>query len=128
MEEGVRIDKWLWAVRIYKTRSMATQACKSGKVRIGEAAVKPSREIHAGDIITVSIPPVTRTLRVIVPIVNRVAARLVVDFALDMTPPGEYEKLKQLHEGRFGFRPRGVGRPTKRERRDIEILKKYLGA
>ncbi len=127
MEEGVRIDKWLWAVRIFKTRSQATTACRSGKVRISDNAVKPSREVRVLDIITVSQPPVLRTMKVTGLIENRVSAKLAVDFVEDLTPKEEYDKARGMHDHSFEFRPRGLGRPTKRERRTIENLKKYLG-
>ena len=127
MEEGVRIDKWLWSVRIFKTRSQATTACRSGKVKISESGVKPSREVRIGDIITVSIPPILKTLKVTALIENRVSAKLAVEFVEDLTPKEEYEKARGMHNPSFEFRPRGLGRPTKRERRTIENLKKYLG-
>ena len=127
MEEGVRIDKWLWAVRIFKTRSQATAACKAGKVKISNSAVKPSRIVKIGESITVSQPPVLRTLKPIALIENRVSAKLAVEFVEDLTPKEEYDKARGLHTPSFEFRPRGTGRPTKRERRTIENLKKYLG-
>jgi ribosome-associated heat shock protein Hsp15 len=127
MEEGVRIDKWLWAVRIFKTRSQATTACRAGKVKISDGAVKPSRIVKIGELITVSQPPVLKTLKPIALIENRVSAKLAVEYVEDLTPKEEYDKARGLHEPSFEFRPRGTGRPTKRERRTIENLKKYLG-
>jgi ribosome-associated heat shock protein Hsp15 len=127
MEEGVRIDKWLWSVRIFKTRSQATTACRAGKVKISENTVKPSREVRTGEVITVNQPPVLKTLKVLALLENRVSAKLVVDFMEDLTPKEEYDKARGLHQPSFEFRPRGIGRPTKRERRTIENLKKYLG-
>ncbi len=127
MEGGTRIDKWLWAVRLYKTRSLATEACRSGKVRVQDQQVKPSHVVKEGEVITVWMAPLTRTVEVLVPIVNRVSAKLVPDFMKDLTPESEYEKLKKSREAGFEFRERGIGRPTKRERRDIESLKRYLG-
>lgn len=126
MEEPVRMDKWLWAVRIFKTRSQATTACRSGRVKIGDHPVKPSREIRLGDIITVSQPPVMRTLRVLALLGNRVSAKLAPESVEDLTPSEEYDKTKAARAHSFEFRPRGLGRPTKRERRNIENLKKYL--
>jgi ribosome-associated heat shock protein Hsp15 len=126
MEVGVRIDKWLWAVRIFKTRSQATLACRSGKVKISDHAVKPSHDIKTGEIITVSLPTVLRTMKVTAFIENRVSAKLVPDYLEDLTPKEEYDKARGLHDHSFEFRPRGLGRPTKRERRTIENLKKYL--
>ncbi|MEI6681399.1 MAG: RNA-binding S4 domain-containing protein [Bacteroidota bacterium] len=126
MDQGVRIDKWLWAVRVFKTRSLASDACRSGKVKILDKVVKPSREVKIDEVITISLPPILRTVRVITLAGNRVSARLVPDLMEDLTPDSEYQKLKQNHEPGFEFRERGTGRPTKRERREIEFLKLYL--
>jgi ribosome-associated heat shock protein Hsp15 len=118
--KSVRIDKWLWAVRIYKTRSMATDACRSGKVIISDIEVKPSREVKTGDIITVKTGPVKKTIKVLGLLDNRVAAKLVAQFMEDLTPAEEYKKLEMMRDSRFVSRDRGAGRPTKRERRDID--------
>lgn len=126
MDQGLRIDKWLWAVRLFKTRSLATEACRAGKVRIREIPVKPAHFIHEGDIITVSHPPIIKTVRVTGLTTGRISAKLVSGFLEDLTPDSEYEKLRSKHEGGFEHRPRGLGRPTKRERREIEYLKLYL--
>ena len=126
MEEGVRIDKWLWAVRVYKTRSLASEACRSGRVKILDQPVKPSRDLKAGEVITISQPPVTRTLRVVVVTGKRVSAKLVPGLMDDLTPEAEYLKLKRPATPDFEHRERGLGRPTKRERREIEFLKLYL--
>jgi len=128
MEEGVRIDKWLWSVRVFKTRNQATLACRSGKVRISDQPVKPSREIKTGEIITISLDSLKRSVRVVAPVESRVGAKLVDQFLEDLTPQEEYQKLKLRRKAGFGYRLRGLGRPTKKERRDIDILKKYLGA
>lgn len=127
MEEGVRIDKWLWHVRIYKTRSQATDACRSGKVRINGNSVKPSHEVRAGMIIAVSLSLLQKTLKVKEMPAHRVSAKLVENFLEDLTPVEEYEKEKTKRAVGFEYRLRGIGRPTKKERREIEILKKYLG-
>ena len=126
MERGIRIDKWLWAVRIFKTRSLASDACRTGKVKILEQAVKPSRDVKTGEVITISMAPVTKTIKVVAPLGNRVSAKLVAGYMEDLTPEAEYKKLKLLKETNFEFRERGIGRPTKRERREIEFLKLYL--
>ena len=126
MEGGIRIDKWLWALRIFKSRSLASDACRSGKVKILDQAVKPSREVKAGDVISISLAPITKTVKVIALLGNRVSAKLVADFMEDLTPEEEYLKLKRSHDIDFEFRERGAGRPTKRERREIEFLKLYL--
>jgi ribosome-associated heat shock protein Hsp15 len=124
MTEGLRIDKWLWAVRIFKTRNQASDACRSGKVKIEEITVKPSRELKINDVIEIRLGIVTKTVKVTGLIHNRVAAKFVNDHLIDLTPPEEYEKLKIQHEINHEFRPRGQGRPTKKERRLIERLKK----
>ncbi|MCX6305419.1 MAG: RNA-binding S4 domain-containing protein [Bacteroidetes bacterium] len=126
MERGIRIDKWLWAVRIFKTRSLASDACRSGKVKILDQAVKPSRDIKTGEVISISITPIIKTVKVVAPLGNRVSAKLVAGYMEDLTPESEYQKLKRKDEMNFEFRERGIGRPTKRERREIEFLKLYL--
>ena len=123
MEQSERIDKWLWTVRIFKTRNQATLACKAGKVMIDEITVKPSRELKPGDIITIRMMPVIKTVRMLAFPPNRLSAKLVPDFMEDLTPASEYEKLKIMRETNFELRERGVGRPTKKQRRDIELLK-----
>ncbi|MFN8239861.1 MAG: S4 domain-containing protein [Bacteroidales bacterium] len=120
---GIRIDKFLWAVRIYKTRSQAAEECKKGRIIINNVQVKPSREINPDEIIIVKKLPVTYTYRVIKPIENRVSAKLVNEFIVNLTPESETEKLEISRTDLFGFRPRGLGRPTKKERRDIDRIK-----
>ncbi|MCX6252769.1 MAG: S4 domain-containing protein [Bacteroidetes bacterium] len=125
MEEGTRIDKWLWAVRIFKTRSQATIACRNGKIRVRELIVKPSHEVKSGEIIEVNIPPFKKMIKVLGMIENRVSAQLAVNFVEDLTPPEEYQKIKRMREMNFEYRERGLGRPTKKERRNIDGLKGY---
>ena len=125
MDSGLRIDKWLWAVRIFKTRNQAADACKAGKVKIDGSNVKPSREIKINDIITVQIGALTKTIKVTGIIKNRVSAKLAVDYVEDLTPEEEYEKLKLMKEVNFEKRDRGFGRPTKKERRIITKPKKF---
>jgi ribosome-associated heat shock protein Hsp15 len=127
MEEGVRIDKWLWAVRIFKTRSQATIACKSGKVKVKESNVKPSHEVKTGEIISVNLSVLQKKIKVTGLLTSRVSAKFVENYMEDLTPHEELEKLKMKKEVGFEYRLRGIGRPTKKERREIEILKKYLG-
>lgn len=122
--DAPRIDKWLWAIRIYKTRTLATDACKAGKIKINGQAVKPSRELKLQEVITISQSPLTKTIRAKTLIHNRVSAKLVPDNAEDLTPPEEYEKLRQVNEVNGEHRDRGIGRPTKKQRRLIDILKK----
>lgn len=124
MDEGVRIDKWLWEVRVFKTRNQATLACRSGKIRMNGTLVKPSRELKTGEEISVFMPPFHKTVRVLGFPKSRIPAKLVAEFLEDLTPASEYDKLRIMREGNFEYRARGLGRPTKRERRDIEILKK----
>jgi ribosome-associated heat shock protein Hsp15 len=121
--EATRIDKWLWAIRIYKTRTLAADACKAGKIKIDGVAVKPSREVKLMDEITISQGQLIRTMRVKSLIHNRVSAKLVPEHAEDLTPPEEYEKLKLIQEINGEHRDRGIGRPTKKQRRLIDLLK-----
>ena len=121
--ESVRVDKWLWAIRVYKTRSLATEACKNGRVRIGGQIVKPSREIRIHDEVSIHLGIFTKTVRVIALLHHRVSAALVPGFLEDITPQAEYDKLMVQKEMKPEFRPRGVGRPTKKHRRLIGRLK-----
>jgi ribosome-associated heat shock protein Hsp15 len=124
METAVRIDKWLWAVRVYKTRSLASEACRLGKVRIDDVQVKASREVKIGDVVVIHIiPQFTRTMKVLDLLSNRVSAKLVPGFAEELTPKEEYEKLKLFNQFNGEKRDRGIGRPTKKHRRDIDKLK-----
>jgi ribosome-associated heat shock protein Hsp15 len=113
---------------MFKTRNQATLACRSGKVRINDQLVKPSREIKTGEIITINLDSLKRSVKVLALLEHRVNAKLVEQFMEDMTPEEEYQKLRLPKDAGFGYRSRGLGRPTKKERRKIEILKKYLGA
>ncbi|HRW62851.1 MAG TPA: RNA-binding S4 domain-containing protein [Bacteroidales bacterium] len=122
-EENLRIDKWLWAVRIFKTRSQAAEACKKGRVLIGDVQVKPSRVINIGDIVVVKSPPVTYQYKVLGLLESRKSAQVVKDYVEDITPDEEKAKLDIQRFTGFEMRDRGVGRPTKRERRLIDNLK-----
>ena len=120
MEDNtIRIDKFLWSVRIYHTRSIATEECKKGRVTIGGIAVKPSRAVKAGEVILVRKNPVTYSYRVIELLGKRVGAKLVPVHIEDLTPPEELNKLDVTQGGALFMRDRGAGRPTKKERRDI---------
>jgi len=123
--EGYRIDKWLWSVRIFKTRSQATEACRKGKVKIDDQEVKPSREVKTGDIIKVDLKAFEKTVKVIDLLDKRVSAKLVQNYMEDLTPKEEYDKPQKIRETNYEYRERGAGRPTKKERRMIEKLKKY---
>ncbi|HNW70464.1 MAG TPA: RNA-binding S4 domain-containing protein [Bacteroidales bacterium] len=119
----VRIDKWLWAVRVFKTRSLATDACRNGKVSINGQMVKASREVKPEDEISIRQQQMTKTVKVIAPIEKRVSAKLVMQFMEDLTPASEYEKVETIRAVSFVYRPKGQGRPTKKDRRDIEKFK-----
>jgi ribosome-associated heat shock protein Hsp15 len=119
--ERIRIDKWLWAVRIYKTRSIATEACKNGRIIINGMAAKPSREVKPGETIFIRKLPVVYTIRVKELIHNRLPAQRVKDFMDDLTSPEELEKLK-ISDTAFFKRDRGAGRPTKKERRLLDNI------
>jgi len=127
MEKAIRIDKWLWAVRIFKTRSLASEACRSGKVKILGQVIKPSHEVKTGEVISISFPPMVKTIKVVELATSRVSAKFVPDLMADLTPEEEYLKLKRDNQLNFESRDPGIGRPTKRERREIEFLKQYLG-
>lgn len=120
--DELRIDKYLWAIRVFKTRSEATEACKGGKVKVAGIPAKPSRAIQAGEVIQVRKGIVTYTYKVLRPLENRVGAKLVPDYAENHTPEEEMEKLKAPVESFFVTRDRGAGRPTKKDRRAMEQL------
>ena len=121
--ESLRIDKWLWEVRLFKSRSLATDACKAGKVKMEGSNVKASKEIKEGDVITVSLNPLFKTVRVKKFPRSRVNAQLVTDFLEDLTPQAEYDRVKMINETNIEYRDRGIGRPTKKQRRVIDQLK-----
>ncbi len=114
-----RIDKYLWAMRVFKTRSIATDACKKGRVTMGGVAVKPSRAVKAGDVIDVRKPPVTYTFKVLQVSGNRLGAKLVPDYMENITPASQYELLEMNRISGFVDRRKGLGRPTKRDAREM---------
>ena len=120
--ETIRIDKWLWMVRLFKTRSMATEACNAGKVKMDGNNLKPSKNIKENEVYVVRIGQLEKTVQVLGSPKSRVGAPLVPQFYTDLTPPEEYERVKMLSM-RFEHRDRGEGRPTKRDRRQIEFVK-----
>lgn len=122
MEEQVRIDKFLWSVRVYKTRTEAADACRSGKVSVNGTEAKASRDIKAGDVLTVRKGSVHFQYKVLVPVSNRQGAKLVPEFVEDITPQEELDKLNAPFETIYVRRDRGTGRPTKKERRDLDRL------
>jgi len=122
VEQETRIDKWLWAVRLFKTRSQAIDACKAGHIKINGVSIKPSHCVKAGEVITIQRSELTKTVKVLGIIDKRVGAKVAIQYLEDLTPPEEYKKLKEKRESMpFYFEP-GYGRPTKKDRR---MMKKY---
>lgn len=121
MADEVRIDKWLWAMRVFKTRTIATDACKKGRVTVGDNPnpVKPSRTVTVGEIIHVRKPPITFTFRVKALAQNRLGAKLLPDYMENLTPQSEYDLLEVVKISGFIDRQKGLGRPTKREGRQL---------
>ncbi len=119
MAQEERIDKWLWATRIFKTRSIATDACKKGRVAINDVTIKPSRMVKVGDKVSVRKPPVTYTFEVIGLTEARVGAKLVPNYLKNITSPDQYELLDMVRISGFVNRQKGLGRPTKKEGREL---------
>ena len=122
--DNCRIDKWLWATRIYKTRSQATAACRGGKVQIKGINVKPAREVKLEEVVTIRKDGILRTVKVIRALEKRVSAKLVPDHLEDLTPDEEYETARERKRGQGFQQAQGAGRPTKRRRR---MLDKFFG-
>ena len=122
-EEPIRMDKWLWAARLFKTRSLAADAIKGGKVKVDDNPVKPSREVKVGDVIQVQIEQLHKVVEVKTVVKNRVSPKQVPEVYNDLTPKEEYERIEFMHAYKAEWRDRGAGRPTKKERRMIERLK-----
>lgn len=120
--EEVRIDKYLWSIRVYKTRSEATDACKGGKIRLNGGDVKPSKTVKVGDVLVARKGPVTYTYRILQLIDKRQGAKLVPNYAENLTPQEELDKLRAPVETFFLKRDRGAGRPTKKDRRQMDSL------
>lgn len=118
----MRVDKYIWAIRCFKSRSEAGEACNGGKVKVNGTSVKPSREIKPGDEISIRKGAVLYSYRVLEPLEHRVGAALVPRYAENLTPQGELDKLHAPVETFFVKRDRGAGRPTKKERRDLDSL------
>jgi len=116
----IRIDKWMWATRIFKTRTIALEACKKNRVVVNDIPAKPSRMIKVGDIIQVRKPPVTYSFKVLDIPSNRIGAKSVPQFLENITPPEQYEILELQKISGFVDRARGTGRPTKKERRELD--------
>ena len=124
-----RIDKWMWAVRIFKTRTIAAEACKKGRISINGALAKAARTVKPGDVIQVRKPPVTYSFKVLQTIEKRVGAKLVAEMMENVTTPEQYELLEMSKISGFVDRARGTGRPTKKDRRSMEefITPEYFG-
>lgn len=121
-QETARLDKWLWAARIFKTRSIAADACKNGRVTKGNVNIKPSHTLKVGDVISVKKPPVTYSFKVLNAIESRVGAKLVPEVYENVTDPKQYELLEMSRISGFVDRARGTGRPTKKDRRAMEAF------
>jgi ribosome-associated heat shock protein Hsp15 len=125
--KSVRIDKFLWAVRLYKTRGFASDACRMNRILVDGSPVKPSRDITGNSIITVRKPPVSFVFKVIMPVENRQPAKLVSNYIEDLTSVAEKVKLEIRQTAPVGYRKKGTGRPTKKERRIIDKWHGDLG-
>ncbi len=117
---GVRIDKWLWAVRLFKTRSQAAEACRKGRVLVNDLSVKPSRMVRVDDIVSVKKPPVLFSYKILALSEKRMGAKLVPNFVEDVTTPDQIELFEMGKIAAKMNRQRGTGRPTKKERRDLD--------
>ena len=122
MAEQARIDKWLWAARILKTRSLAAEACKNGRVTIGNVNVKPSHMVKVGETVSVRKPPITYSFKILQTIEQRVGAKLIPEIYENVTTPDQYELLEMNRISGFVDRARGTGRPTKKERRALDAF------
>jgi ribosome-associated heat shock protein Hsp15 len=120
---AVRIDRWLWAVRLYHTRARAIAACRAGHVKIEGQSVKPARLVRVGDVLTAQTGPLTRTVKVVGLLAQRVGAKLVPHYLEDLTPPAEYLKCREPQSQPTLAWPKGLGRPTKKQRRALDQLR-----
>jgi ribosome-associated heat shock protein Hsp15 len=122
MSNEARLDKWLWAARIFKTRTIAADACKNGRVAVNDVNVKPSRMVKVGDVVSVRKPPVTFSFRILKPIEQRVGAKLLPEVYENVTPQDQYDLLEMNRISGFVDRARGTGRPTKKDRRQMDAF------
>jgi ribosome-associated heat shock protein Hsp15 len=120
--DDTRLDKWLWSVRVFKTRAEATAQCRNGRVQVNGIDAKPGRDVHVGETVTAKVGLITRTLKVLAFPKSRVGAKLLPEFMQDLTPAAEYERAKQANLEHMLARERGKGRPTKKDRRDMGRL------
>jgi ribosome-associated heat shock protein Hsp15 len=123
LDQDIRMDKFLWAIRVYKTRTLAAEACAKSQVTINDMPVKPSHHVKAGEIIMVRKPPIVHTYQVLGILHNRLSAEKVKEYVKEITSDEEFNKLEIARMQKNAFRNRGAGRPTKRDRRDIDRLK-----
>jgi ribosome-associated heat shock protein Hsp15 len=123
---AMRLDKWLWAARLYKTRTAAAIACRAGHVKINGQNIKPAHDLRGGEVIVARIGDITRTVKVLALLERRVGAKLIPNYLEDQTPPSEYTKPRDPYFHVVHLRPRGSGRPTKKERRDLGQLRQNL--
>lgn len=123
VNQEARVDKWLWAARIFKTRTIAAAACKKGQVSIGNTQLKPSHTIKVGNIVSVKKAPITYSFKVLQAIEHRVGAKLIPEILENVTSPEQYELLEMNRISGFVDRARGTGRPTKKERRALDEFK-----
>ena len=121
-DNEARLDKWLWAARIFKTRSIAADACKNGRVMVNDVLVKPSRTVKVGDLVSVRKPPVTYSFRILKTIEQRVGAKLLPEIYENITPQDQYDLLEMNRISGFVGRARGMGRPTKKDRRAMDAF------
>lgn len=120
--EDTRLDKWLWAVRVFKTRAEAAAVCRNGRVQVNGLDAKPGRDVHVGETVTAKVGMITRILKVIGVPKSRVAAKLLPSYIEDLTPAAEYERARQASLEHLLARERGKGRPTKKDRREMGRL------
>lgn len=121
-ETGARLDKWLWSVRVFKTRALATDACRAGSVTVNDQPAKPAREVRPGERVAVRLGIMTRTLQVVAAPRSRVGAALLPEYCTDLTPASEHEKVREQRVQHVLAREKGSGRPTKRDRRLLDRL------
>lgn len=120
--DDTRLDKWLWSVRVFKTRAEAAAVCRNGRVQVNGLDAKPGRDVHVGELVTARVGLITRTLKVVGVPKSRVAAKLLPTYVTDLTPAAEYERQKQASLEHMLARERGRGRPTKKDRREMRRL------
>lgn len=120
MKDEIRIDKWLWSVRLFKTRTLAAEACKKGKITLANSPVKASRNIRIGEVVQIKKPPITYSFKVIAFPSSRLGAKLVSEYMENVTSPDQYEILELSKTSGFIDREKGTGRPTKKDRRALE--------